>query len=387
MKQVVVICWCLLPFFGMAQRGIVVTGTVSDNSGGVLPGASITIRGQRSGTTSDNSGFFRIRVQPGASICVNAVGFRGDTVMVGDGVIRLDIVLEPRVRLLEGIVVTGTDQKAVGNDPMHVMVTRSAGATISEFLQSEMSFNGQTIVTPYKMDTKTGMPTVKDPNASYLTNTPANTYYRMSAVPSFTIKEDVKGSRYLLGDRWGQGVVVTADDSLVDNRALRYNFDKIQQKLYATKDLATVIELDEQHIKAFAIRDGDSLMIFDRVGAIDSSRYFLVIVAAVEGKYSLYRDIRTKFAKSDYHSDGMTETGTPYDEYVDNNSYFLVLPGGLRSRRLEMRKKYLKEIIPEEKIKVDEFFSKHRYDAINETLLKELILFLDDQPRSLLTLY
>ena len=371
----------------MAQKAVVITGTVSDNKGGVLPGASVTIRGQRSGTTSDNLGFFRIRVQPGAFICIGAVGYKGDTVMVGDETTRLDIVLEPRVRLLEGIVVTGTDQKAVGNDPMHVMVTRSAGATISEFLQSEMSFNGQTIVTPYKVDTKTGMPTVKDPNASYLTNTPANTYYRMSAVPSFSIKEDVKGNRYLLGDRWGQGVVVTGDDSLVDNRALKFNFDKIQQKLYATKDLATIIELDNQNIKAFAIRDGDSLMIFDRVGAIDSSRYFLVIVPSVGGKYALYRDIRTKFVKADYHSDGMTESGTPYDEYVDNNSYFLVLPGGLRSRRLEMRKKYLKEIIPEEKFKVEDFFSRHRYDVINETLLKELILFLNDRPQSLLTLY
>lgn len=371
----------------MAQKAVVITGNVSDNRGGVLPGASITIRGQHSGTTSDNSGFFRMRVQPGAFICINAVGFRGDTVMVGDTTTRLDIVLEPRVRILEGIVVTGTDQKAVGNDPMHVMVTRSAGATISEFLQSEMSYNGQTMVTPYKVDSKTGMPTVKDPDASYLTNTPANTYYRMSAVPSFSIKEDVKGNRYLLGDRWGQGVIVTADDSLVDNRALKFNFDKIQQKLYTTKDLATIIELDNQHIKAFAIRDGDSLMIFDRVGAIDSSRYFLVIVPAERGKYSLYRDIRTKFVKADYHSDGMTESGAPYDEYVDNNSYFLVLPGGLRARRLEMRKKYLKEIIPEEKFKVDEFFSKHRYDVINETLLKELILFLNDQPQSLLTLH
>ncbi|WP_431211334.1 hypothetical protein ACQ86N_36460 [Puia sp. P3] len=154
----------------------------------------------------------------------------------------------------------------------------------------------------------------------------------------------------------GPGVVVTAADSLIDNRALKFNFDKIQQKLYATRDLTTVIELDNQNIKAFAIKDGDSLMIFDRVAAIDSSRYFLVIVPAVGGKYSLYRDLRTKFMKSDYHSDGMTESGRPYDEYVDNNSYFLVLPGGLRARRLEMKRKYIKEIIPEEKYKVDEFF-------------------------------
>ncbi|MBS1604899.1 MAG: hypothetical protein JST42_19700 [Bacteroidetes bacterium] len=91
--------------------------------------------------------------------------------------------------------------------------------------------------------------------------------------------------------------------------------------------------------------------------------------------------------KSDYHSDGMTETGVPYDEYVDNSTYYLVLPGGRRARRLEMRKKYIREIIPEEKFRVGEFFSKHRYDVINEALLKELILFVNDQARPLLTVY
>jgi len=83
----------------------------------------------------------------------------------------------------------------------------------------------------------------------------------------------------------------------------------------------------------------------------------------------------------------MTESGTPYDEYVDNSTYFLVLPGGLHARRLEMKKKYIKNIIPEEKFRVDVFFSRHRYDIINETLLKELILFLNGQPQSLLTHY
>lgn len=95
-------------------------------------------------------------------------------------------------------------------------------------------------------------------------------------------------------------------------------------------DLNTIIELDKQEIKAFAIKDGDSLMIFDKVAAIDSSRYFIVLVPAVSGKYALYRDLRTRFVKSDYHSDGMTESGNPYDEYVDNSIYYVVLPGGLR---------------------------------------------------------
>jgi len=372
----------LVPAVGRGQKIFGLSGTVRDGQGKPVNAASVQVLGRRAGVPADSLGNFRIRVRPGDVICVNSIGYQGDTVKIQDTTSRLVVVLQPRVSSLEGIVVTGVDSKTVTNDPMHIMVTHSAGAVLDEFMQKEIMYSGQTMVTPYNF-TEHGH--VRDASQAYVTNVPANTFYRMTALPSFSIKEDTKGNRYLLGDRWGQGVVVTAADSLVDNRALKFNFDKIQQKLYATRDLTTVIELDNQNIKAFAIKDGDSLMIFDRVAAIDSSRYFLVIVPAVGGKYSLYRDIRTKFVKSDYHSDGMTESGRPYDEYVDNSSYFLVLPGGLRARRLEMKKKYIKEIIPEEKYKVDEFFSKHRYDLINETLLKNLIDFLNDQPESLLT--
>ena len=372
----------LWPGVGRGQKLLAVSGTVRDGQGKPVNAASVQVMNRRAGGTTDSLGNFRIRVRAGESICVNSIGFQGDTVRIGDTTSRLAVVLQPRISSLEGIVVTGVDSKAAGNGPMHIMVTHSAGAILDEFMKGEAMYNGQTLVTPY---TRTAHGYVRDASQSYVTNVPANTFYRMSMLPSFSIKEDTKGSRYLLGDRWGQGVVVTSSDSLVDNKELKFNFDKIQQKLYATKDLSTIIELDGREVKAFAIKDGDSLMIFDRVPAIDSSRYFLVVVPAVGGRYALYRDIRTRFIKSNYHSDGMTESGNPYDEYVDNNSYHLILPGGLRARTLEMNKKYIKAIIPEEKIKVDEFFSQHRYDVINETLLKELIEYLNDSSRSVLT--
>lgn len=380
----VVVLAGVAPVVVRGQKVIALSGTVRDGQGRPVAAASVQLLGRRAGVSADSLGNFRIRVRPGESICVNSIGYRGDTVRIGDTATRLAIVLQPRISSLEGIVVTGADPRAIGNDPMHTVVTRSAGAMLEDFLRNEEIYSGQTLVTPYS---RTAHGYVRDASQAYVTGIPGNTFYRMSAIPSFSIKEDVKGNRYLLGDRWGQGVVVTTSDSVVDNRELKFNFDKIQQKLYATKDLSTVIELDNQNIRAFAIKDGDSLMIFDRVAAIDSSRYFLAIVPAVGGKYSLYRDIRTRLVKSDYHSDGLTESGTPYDEYVDNNSYFLVMPQGLRARRLEMRKKYLKEIIPEEKARVDVFFSKHRFDLINEVLLKEFILSLNDQPQALLTFY
>jgi hypothetical protein len=374
----------LLPAVSRGQKVFSLTGIVKDQQGKSINAASIQLLNRKAGTTADSLGNFRIKVRSGDYICINSIGYQGDTVKIGDTARSLVLVLQPRITSLEGIVITGADQKAVTNDPMHIMATHSAGATLNEFMRSEVMYSGQTMVTPYTL-TPSGMPNVHDASQAYVTSTPANTFYRMSALPAFTIKEDTRGNRYLLADRWGQGVVVTRADSLVDNKALKFNFDKIQQNLYTTRDLNTIIELDKKEIKAFAIKDGDSVVIFDKVAAIDSSRYFIVLVPAVSRKYALYRDLRTKFVKSNYHSDGMTESGNPYDEYVDNNIYYVVLPGGIKARRLEMNKKYIKSILPEENYRVNEFFSKHRYDEINETLLKDLINYLNDSPVSLLT--
>jgi len=375
---------CLFSVVCLAQKTTMVTGMVTDQQGRAVSAASIQLLHHRSGTTADSLGIFRIRLRGGDFIVVNSIGFRADTVKISDTTTWLSIALQPRITSLEGIVVTGADQKAIQNDPMHILTTRSAGATLNEFMHSEIMFSGQTLVTPYTLTPTTGMPNVHDASRAYITGTPANTFYRMSALPSFTIKEETKGNRYLLADRWGQGVVITRADSLVDNKELKFNFDKIQQNLYVTKDLNTIIELDKQEIKAFAIKDGDSLMIFDRVAAIDSSRYFLVLVPAVAGKYSLYRDLRTKFVKSDYHSDGMTESGNPYDEYVDNNTYYVILPEG-KARSLEMSKKNIRSILPEQIERINQYFSQHRYEIVNETLLKDLINYLNESSISLLT--
>jgi hypothetical protein len=44
-------------------------------------------------------------------------------------------------------------------------------------------------------------------------------------------------------------------------------------------------------------------------------------------KYAVYKLTTTKFVKSNYHTDGVTLTGNPYDEYIDKHKYYLVTPG------------------------------------------------------------
>jgi hypothetical protein len=255
----------LSPVTVLAQRMVTVSGTVKDEKGSPVAYASVQGKEKNVGTTTDSLGNFKLRLRTGDALYVNAIGFAGDTLKVSEDPVALSIVLRTKVRTLEGSTITGADQRgAEGNDPMHIMATKSAGATLGEFVRTEQSFNGQTQVTPrVGLDGKQiplgvtgGVQSHLDSRQTTFVNAPANTFYNMSAIPAFSIKEGTRGNRYLLGEGWGNGYLITRSDSIVDNKAMLYNFDKIEQKLYTTKDQQTVIELDKPVIKAFAIKDG-----------------------------------------------------------------------------------------------------------------------------------
>src|ERR1700754_301233 len=105
MKKFAAFCFlCIVfsPVVSHAQKPVTINGVVNDNKGLPLAGASIQVKGKNSGTTSDNDGVFRIKLQPGMFVCINAIGFKGDTIKIEDTTTRLSIVLEPRIKSLEG---------------------------------------------------------------------------------------------------------------------------------------------------------------------------------------------------------------------------------------------------------------------------------------------
>ncbi len=84
-----------------AQKTI--TGSVSD-SNGPLPGATITVEGTSTGTTSDFDGNFSISVGDGAILLVSYVGYQTQSVTVGNQS-SIDVVLTSDGSLEEVIVV------------------------------------------------------------------------------------------------------------------------------------------------------------------------------------------------------------------------------------------------------------------------------------------
>jgi hypothetical protein len=186
-------------------------------------------------------------------------------------------------------------------------------------------------------------------------------------------KEDTKGSRYLFPN-WVGGAVTTKNGIVISKDSLLYNYDKISHDLFLT-DQKTVVQVDGGNIKAFTLTNAGRPMVFVRLEAVQPNVFFqqLVDPGASGSGYGLFKLVKTTFKKADYHTDGMVESGSNYDEYVDASEYYLVRPGGKEVKKVELKKKSIREATAEARQKTDDYFAAHRSDDINEDFLMGLV--------------
>ena len=86
-----------------------ITGTVTDEKGDALPGASVRIKGTRTGVAADNNGQFRILAKTGDVLVVSGAGLESTEVTVGTGS-TLDIKVQRTVIAGTEVVVTALGQ-------------------------------------------------------------------------------------------------------------------------------------------------------------------------------------------------------------------------------------------------------------------------------------
>lgn len=96
----------LLQFAGFAQADIEVKGSISNESGEPLEGASIQIKGTKKGVTSGAAGNYVIQAQKGDVIIFSFLGYEAQEVKI-DRQTSLNIVLHKATSSLEDVVVVG----------------------------------------------------------------------------------------------------------------------------------------------------------------------------------------------------------------------------------------------------------------------------------------
>lgn len=59
----------------MSSAQTVMTGKITDSNGKPVAGTSVGIKGKSIGTTTDGSGNFRLRLNPGDTLTITSIGF------------------------------------------------------------------------------------------------------------------------------------------------------------------------------------------------------------------------------------------------------------------------------------------------------------------------
>lgn len=191
-------------------------------------------------------------------------------------------------------------------------------------------------------------------------------------INAFNTIENTKGRRYFF-DEWVRGSVVNSAGKEIASEDYYFNLDKVNNDLLVTKDKKEIIQIKKESVKEIHFTDKIGMAFeFTRVEKISPYRFVEVIVKTA--KYNVYKSINTRLVKSNYTTNGITESGNPYDEYVDAPEYFIMYKDELRPVQLKFRS--MKSKLKEESKMVNQFYADHLEDEVDENYLKNLIIYI-----------
>ena len=129
---------------GQMNNGAI-SGRITDNNNQPIMGVTIAVKGQKTGTLSDENGFFKLQnISNGQIILASSVGYESKEMIAKSG--YYTIALEPSSSSLNDVVVTGytTSSDLEG---------RAAGVQVSGFAKEKESIQTVSVVTQFQPTT------------------------------------------------------------------------------------------------------------------------------------------------------------------------------------------------------------------------------------------
>lgn len=124
----------------LAQQDITVSGTVTDNTGEPVIGASVIQKGTSNGTVTDLDGKFTFKAQTGAPLVISYIGYTNQEVKAAP---NLQIVLKENAKELSEVVVTGYQVQRKADLTGAVSVVKTDGITTSPDADPMKSLQGK----------------------------------------------------------------------------------------------------------------------------------------------------------------------------------------------------------------------------------------------------
>lgn len=192
----------------------------------------------------------------------------------------------------------------------------------------------------------------------------------------FNNEDNTIGSRFLFNE-WVEGdSIINAQGVLINTVGFVFNYDKITGGLLATQDKINNMLVASTGIQSFILNKTGKKFLFQHLKTIDSSHFFLALIKSSD-KYSLYKRFETHYAPANARNDGVMQTGNDYNEYKDDNEYYVVDETANAASKLSFKSKNIKEVLAAQKDKVNDYFKQHRDDEINEKFLVGLVTYLN----------
>ncbi|MBB6111811.1 hypothetical protein SAMN05421821_11494 [Mucilaginibacter lappiensis] len=308
---------CLVPVFISAfafAQTVTVSGTVNDLQGKPVPFVFIRDSQHSYATYTDQSGGYTLNVDPASRLVASATSFK-DTAVAINNKTEINIVMAPGISV------------------------RTSGKPLTTNTSTDI----------FKPQTGPAVTRVSD-------------YIRQEG--------DLHGSRFL-SEKWMHGFGISYADSLIQNNSYFFNYDKTMSDVLFSRDQRAVFTADKQEVKAFTlIDDAFQTYSFEAVPAIDPKHYSMVL--ATGNKYKIYRLLTCKLVKANFTTNGITSSGNNYDEYVDENHYFIWNVKTKQLQPVELKSKSIKTALATDADKLKAFNKEHGDDDINEAYLKDL---------------
>ena len=215
--------------------------------------------------------------------------------------------------------------------------------------------------------------------AQYLNKTMVNNITTKGpdkAITEFNNTDNTTGKRFLFDDWVSGDSVLDMQGGLLNTSGFLFNFDMRAGNLLATQDKINNMSVLPEGVSTFILKNNGKQYHFQHVKDIDASKFFLTLIKS-DTKYSLYKQLHARFIPSDYHNDGLVQTGNRNDEYKDESEYYIVDQISGKAEQVSLKSKAIKAAFEKDEQKVKDYFREHRDDSIDENFLTGLVKYLN----------
>ena len=221
--------------FGFSMHSQSISGTVTDDNGVALPGATVLVQGTTNGVTTDFDGAFTISASSDDTLVFSFIGYASQSILVGSSS-TINVSLSPD-NLLDEVVVTGYGSQKASNISGSVSIVSGEEVEKIKPLRIEDALQGTTGLNVISSPNPGGKPSVLIRGITSFSGTDPlvvidginSSLYDMDAISpsdieSVSVLKDASTTA-MYGVRGGSGVIVITTKSGKKNQDTVFSLD------------------------------------------------------------------------------------------------------------------------------------------------------------------